>query len=552
VNQPLVERVTEWMAGDPDETDRATLAALLEEGDETELRRRFDAPLTFGTAGLRGPEMAGPAGMNRCTVRRATQGVIAWLRELGLDFSRGVVVGRDGRHGSEAFNDEVVAVLLGAGVKVYEMPGPLPTPLVAYSVKALKAAAGIMITASHNPAQDNGFKLYAADGAQIIPPHDQTVERFAREATTPVLGDRSSTLHSVVPSELWADYQRHFVERFGVPFGSVLRVTYTPLHGVGGVSMMELLTSAGFSAVTPVGAQFLPDADFPTLAFPNPEEPGALDHALATADKSSSTLVIANDPDADRLGAAVLGPQGWRTLRGDEIGWLLASTLLSDADPSRDVVATSIVSSTMLKKMAAAQHVRFAETLTGFKWISRSAGNGVLRFGYEEALGFAVDPLVADKDGMSAGLALCHLAHHLAQQGQTLLDRLDEIESRYGVHAVSQLSFRVDGPEAMSIIAATVNRMKASPPSTLGGLDVSEVVDLESGWHGLLPTQGMVLQLGTHGRVVVRPSGTEPKLKAYVEILGDAGSGESLQQQRDAALEQLVAVGNELTELLKF
>jgi phosphomannomutase len=496
--------------------------------------------------------MAGPAGMNRCTVRRATQGVIAWLRELGLDFSRGVVVGRDGRHGSEAFNNEVVAVLLGAGVKVYEMPGPLPTPLVAYSVKALKAAAGIMITASHNPAQDNGFKLYAADGAQIIPPHDQTVERFASEATTPVLGDRSSTLHSVVPGELWADYQRHFVERFGVPFGSVLRVTYTPLHGVGGVSMMELLTSAGFSAVTPVGAQFLPDADFPTLAFPNPEEPGALDHALATADKSSSTLVIANDPDADRLGAAVLGPQGWRTLRGDEIGWLLASTLLSDADPSRDVVATSIVSSTMLKKMAAAQHVRFAETLTGFKWISRSAGNGVLRFGYEEALGFAVDPLVADKDGMSAGLALCHLAHHLAQQGQTLLDRLDEIESRYGVHAVSQLSFRVDGPEAMSIIAATVNRMKASPPSTLGGLDVSEVVDLESGWHGLLPTQGMVLQLGTHGRVVVRPSGTEPKLKAYVEILGDAGSGESLQQQRDAAHEQLVAVGNELTELLKF
>jgi phosphomannomutase len=316
--------------------------------------------------------------------------------------------------------------------------------------------------------------------------------------------------------------------------------------------MMELLTSAGFSAVTPVGAQFLPDADFPTLAFPNPEEPGALDRALATADKSSSTLVIANDPDADRLGAAVLGPKGWRTLRGDEIGWLLASTLLSDADPSRDVVATSIVSSTMLKKMAAAQHVRFAETLTGFKWISRSAGDGVLRFGYEEALGFAVDPLVADKDGMSAGLALCHLAHHLAQQGQTLLDRLDEIESRYGVHAVSQLSFRVDGPEAMSIIAATVNRMRASPPSTLGGLDVSEVVDLESGWHGLLPTEGMVLQLGTHGRVVVRPSGTEPKLKAYVEILGDAGSGESLQQQRDAAHEQLVAVGNELTELLKF
>ena len=539
------------MAGDPDEADRATLGALLKDGDETELHRRFDTPLTFGTAGLRGPEMAGPAGMNRYTVRRATQGVVAWLHELGLDPSRGVVVGRDGRHGSETFNDEVVTVLLGAGVRVYEMPGPLPTPLVAYSVKALKAVAGIMITASHNPALDNGFKLYAADGAQIIPPHDQTVERFANEATTPVLGKRSSPLHSVVPGELWSDYQRHFVERFGVPFGSVLRVTYTPLHGVGGVPMMELLTSAGFSAVTPVGAQFLPDADFPTLAFPNPEEPGALDRAIATADKSSSTLVIANDPDADRLGAAVLGPQGWRILRGDEIGWLLASALFTDADSTSDVVATSIVSSTMLKKMADAHHVRFAETLTGFKWISRSAGDGVLRFGYEEALGFAVDPLVADKDGMSAGLALCHLAHRLAQQGQTLLDRLDEIETQYGVHAVTQLSFRVDGLEAMSIIAATVKRMKASPPSTLGGLNVSEVVDLESGWHGLEPTEGLVLQLGTHGRVVVRPSGTEPKLKAYVEILGSGISGESLQQQREAANAQLVTVSNELTELLK-
>jgi len=552
VNQQLVERVTTWMAGDPDEMDRATLATLLEEGDETELHRRFDAPLTFGTAGLRGPEMAGPAGMNRYTVRRAAQGVVAWLHELGLDPSRGVVVGRDGRRGSEAFNDEVVAVLLGAGVRVYEMPGPLPTPLVAYSVKALKAVAGIMITASHNPALDNGFKLYAADGAQIIPPHDQTVERFANEATTPVLGKRSSPLHSVVPGELWSDYQRHFVERFGVPFGSVLRVTYTPLHGVGGVPMMELLTSAGFSAVTPVGVQFLPDADFPTLAFPNPEEPGALDRAIATADKSSSTLVIANDPDADRLGAAVLGPQGWRILRGDEIGWLLASALFTDADSTSDVVATSIVSSTMLKKMADAHHVRFAETLTGFKWISRSAGGGVLRFGYEEALGFAVDPLVADKDGMSAGLALCHLAHRLARQGQTLLDRLDEIETQYGVHAVTQLSFRVDGPQAMSIIAATVKRMKASPPSTLGGLNVSEVEDLESGWHGLEPTEGLVLQLGTHGRIVVRPSGTEPKLKAYVEILGSDRSGESLQQQREAAHAQLVTIGNELTELLKF
>jgi phosphomannomutase len=551
VNRQLVERVTKWIEGDPDAKDRATLTKLLDEGNEPELRRRFDAPLTFGTAGLRGPEMAGPAGMNRYTVRRATQGVVAWLDELGIEPSRGVVVGRDGRHGSEVFNDEVVAVLLGAGFKVYEMPGPLPTPLVAYSVKALRAGAGIMITASHNPPQDNGYKLYAADGAQIIPPHDQTVERLANAATSPLLGTRASSLHSVLSSEFWVEYQRHFVERFGVAFGSVLRVTYTPLHGVGGVPMMELLAAAGFGAVTPVGSQFVPDGDFPTLAFPNPEEPGALDRALATADKSSSTLVIANDPDADRLGAAVRGLQGWRILRGDEIGWLLASALLDDASATGDVVATSIVSSTMLKKMAEVAHLRFAETLTGFKWIARSAGDGVLRFGYEEALGFAVDPLVSDKDGLSAGLALCHLAHHLAQQGQTLLDRLDEIESTYGVHAVHQLSFRASGPEAMSSIGATIRRLRATPPTNLGGLEVSEVVDLELGWRGLPPTEGLVLQLGDRGRVVVRPSGTEPKLKAYVEILGDAGSGQSLQLQRGTAREQLMTVSDELTELLK-
>jgi phosphomannomutase len=551
VNQQLVKRVTKWIEGDPDARDRATLIKLLDEGNEPELRRRFDTPLTFGTAGLRGPEMAGPAGMNRYTVRRATQGVVAWLDELGIEHSRGVVVGRDGRHGSEDFNDEVVAVLLGAGFKVYEMPGPLPTPLVAYSVKALGAAAGIMITASHNPPQDNGFKLYAADGAQIIPPHDQTVERLANAATSPLLGTRASSLHSVLSSELWVEYQRHFVERFGVPFGSVLRVTYTPLHGVGGGPMMELLAAAGFGAVTPVGSQFLPDADFPTLAFPNPEEPGALDRAIATADKSSSTLVIANDPDADRLGAAVLGPQGWRILRGDEIGWLLASALLDDPSATGDVVATSIVSSTMLQKMAEAAHLRFVETLTGFKWVARSAGDGVLRFGYEEALGFAVDPLVADKDGLSAGLALCHLAHHLARQGQTLLDRLDEIESTYGVHAVHQLSFRVSGPEAMSSIGATIGRLRATPPTNLGGLEVSEVVDLELGWRGLPPTEGLVLQLGDHGRVVVRPSGTEPKLKAYVEILGDASSGQSLEVQRAVAQERVRAVSDELTERLK-
>jgi phosphomannomutase len=551
VNPTLVERVVAWMAADPDPDDRATLLALLESGDETELARRFAAPLTFGTAGLRGPVMAGPAGMNRLTVRRATQGVVAWMDELGVDHARGVVVGRDARRGSEQFNDEVVSVLLGAGMRVYEMPGPLPTPFVAYCVRALHAGAGIMITASHNPALDNGYKLYASDGAQIIPPHDQTVERYAAAASPPVLAGRDSALHGFVGSEVLASYFDHFVARFTVDGGSDLSVTYTPLHGVGGAPMTELFAAAGFRSVTTVSEQFAPDGTFPTLPFPNPEEPGALDLAIACADAVSSCLVIANDPDADRLGAAVRGPEGWRTLRGDEIGWLLASELLKSATSSDDVVATTIVSSMMLAEMAKQANVRFVTTLTGFKWISRAAGEGVLRFGYEEALGFAVDPLVADKDGMSAALALAKLASDLEREGQTLLDRLDEIESRYGVHSGAQISLRAEGAEGLVAIAAAMKRLRASPPKVLGGLDVTEVADLARGWCGLAPTDGLLFELGSTGRVVVRPSGTEPKLKAYIEIVGATDDPGTLQDRRDGARAALGAVRDELADILK-
>ncbi len=551
MNRELAGRVEAWIAGDPDPADRATLEGLLRDGDERELNRRFSAPLTFGTAGLRGLVMAGPAGMNRYSVRRATQGVVAWLDDMGADPSRGVVVGRDARRGSEDFNDEVVAVLLGAGVAVFEMPRPLPTPFVAFAVKALDAAAGIMITASHNPRGDNGYKLYASDGAQIVPPHDQIVERFANAASTPALGDRSSARHRTVPAELLGRYRDHFAQRFGVKSGSDLRITYTPLHGVGGEPMMELFTAAGFRAVTPVHAQFAPDGSFPTLPFPNPEEPGALDLATAVADDTSSSLVVANDPDADRLGVAVRAAGGWRTLRGDEIGWLLASALLGGMTSSSDVVATTIVSSTMLRAMAQSAHVRFVMTLTGFKWISRAAGDGVLRFGYEEALGYAVDPLIADKDGMSAALAVCQLAHELAENGQTLLDRLDEIETRFGVHAGDHLSLRAEGPEGAALIAAALERLRSSPPTALGSVPVSAVFDLAKGWSGLLPTDGVLLELGDAGRVVVRASGTEPKLKAYIEITSSPGHDGSLPDRRLAATARLGAVRDDLARLLR-
>jgi phosphomannomutase len=550
VNQELRDSVVAWIAGDPDGEDRATLQGLLDRDDEVELQRRFAGPLTFGTAGLRGPVMAGPAGMNRYTVRRATQGVIMWMLERGVDTNRGVVVGRDGRHGSEAFNNEVVHVLLGAGVKVYEMPGPLPTPLVAYCVKALGAEAGIMITASHNPPMDNGFKLYSSDGSQIVPPNDEIVEHYAHVASTPQLAERPSSYHRWISEDLFAQYRTHFTERFGVDEDD-LPIVYTPLHGVGGATMMALFDGAGHKSVTAVAEQFVPDPAFPTLPFPNPEEPGALDLATATADRVGADLVIANDPDADRLGAAVRSPSGWHILRGDEIGWLLASTMLPDMTDDADVVATTIVSSTLLHLMAQEAGVGFAMTLTGFKWLARAAGEGTLRLGYEEALGFAVDPLVADKDGLSAALALSKLALELRREGKSLLDRLDEIEAHFGVHSIYQLSLRADGVEGLSAIRDAVQSMREKPPTQLGGIAVSEVFDLADGFEGLGPTDGLLLRLGTSGRVVVRPSGTEPKLKASIEITAPPGGITRLAEHRSACALQVEAVTENLRELLR-
>ena len=547
MNHDLAARVAAWITADPDAADRATLTELLDTGDEGELSRRFAAPLTFGTAGLRGPVMAGPAGMNRLTVRRATQGVVGWLQEIGSDAARGVVIGRDARHGSEAFNDEAVSVLVGAGVRVHEMPRPLPTPLVAFAVKDLGAAAGIMITASHNPPNDNGYKLYAADGAQIIPPNDEIVERRASHALPPALGDRSSPLHHVIPEGLLSRYRDHLAQRFGVAGGSDLAVTYTPLFGVGGEIMTELFAQAGYRNVSVVASQFQPDPTFPGLAFPNPEEPGVLDEALAHAASVSSSLVIANDPDADRLAVAVPGPHGWRALRGDEVGWLLGSTLLQGE--GGDTVATTIVSSTMLEAMATEASVRYVTTLTGFKWIARAAGDGVLRFGYEEALGYAVDPFVADKDGMSAALCVCRLAHELAERGQSLVDRLDELERRFGVHGGGQLAIRAEGPAALTRITEAVARLRSSPPVALAGLAVTGVVDLAEGWNGLAPTDGVILFLGGDGRVVVRPSGTEPKLKCYIEVTPRGGS--ALDDGRREASARVGAIREELSELLR-
>jgi len=549
VNPSLRAEVAAWLALDPDEGDRATIQRLLDEDDVLELERRFGAPLTFGTAGLRGPEMAGPAGMNRATVRRATQGVLAWLDEIGVDRARGVVVGRDARRGSERFNDEVIGVLLGGGASVFEMPSALPTPFVPYCVKALGAAAGVVITASHNPPEDNGYKLYARDGAQIIPPDDEIVERHMRSAGPVTVADRSAPGHSYVPPSLLEEYRRHMLSRFALDRASALRITYTPLHGVGGEVMTRLFGEAGYASVTPVALQFAPDGSFPTLPFPNPEEPGALDLAIATANDTASSLIIANDPDADRLGAAVRTVDGWRVLRGDEIGWLLASSLLDGIAARGEVAATTIVSSTMLAAMAPAWGVRCVTTLTGFKWIARAGGEDTLGFGYEEALGFAVDSCVADKDGLSAALALAALADALSRSGQSLLDRLDELENRFGVHSTSQLSLRAEGAEGRGAIARVVAEFAAAAPTSLGVLAVREVANLSEGWRGLAPTDGVWLSLGEEGRVVVRPSGTEAKVKAYVEVTPPRRG--TLADQRARAAEWIEGVRESLLERLR-
>lgn len=548
MNEELLSRVGAWLAVDPDEHDRATIEMLLAERNETEIHRRFDEPMTFGTAGLRGPEMAGPAGMNRCTVRRATQGVVAWLEEIGVDLARGVVVGRDARHGSEVFNDEVVGILLGEGVRVYEMPRPLPTPLTAYVLQALGAAAAIMITASHNPPADNGYKLYGPDGSQIIAPHDAIVERHANQAGTAKWAERTSPLYQVVDERILEDYREHMTRRFGV-LTSALSIAYTPLHGVGGETMEELFARSGFGHVALVDEQFRPNPEFPGLPFPNPEEAGVLDAGIARANSAGASLLIANDPDADRLGAAVRRRDGsWRVLRGDEIGWLLGSVALAAAGDD-DVVATTIVSSSMLEKMAARAGVAYVTTLTGFKWITKVAPGNRLAFGYEEALGFAVDPCVADKDGMSAALALTRLAHDLSMHELTLLDRLDELEARYGVHAGSQLSLRVSPPRGREVLTTVMQRVRSDPPGSLGGVEVSEVVDLEAGRNGLAPTEGLIWYLGATGRIVVRPSGTEPKLKAYVEVVGEPGV-KDLAGDRERCAVILEAIRFDLARLL--
>ena len=516
----LRERASAWLADDPDPATREELRALVEAlpGSAAELADRFAGPLTFGTAGLRGPLRAGPNGMNLAVVRAAAAGLVTWL--AGRDATGPVVIGYDARHGSRAFAQETARVATGAGRAALVMPRPLPTPVLAYAVRALHAAAGVMVTASHNPPQDNGYKVYLGSGpggalgagAQIVPPVDREIEAAIRAVgplTGVPLGDPGEVLDDGIVA-------RYLDAVAGVPAPDgprELSVAYTPMHGVGAAVLTAAFARAGFTVPEVVPEQAEPDPAFPTVSFPNPEEPGAMDLVLALAGRVGADLALANDPDADRCAVAVPDPDrpgAWRMLRGDEVGVLLGDHLMRRG--ARGLFAASIVSSSMLGAICARRGVPYAETLTGFKWIVRAGGAGgpALSFGYEEALGYAVAPeLVRDKDGISAALLVAELAAGLRARGRTLTDRLDELAAEFGVYATDQLSVRVDD---LAEIAALMSRLRQSPPAALLGAPVTAVRDL-------LPESDVLIASTPVARAIVRPSGTEPKLKAYLEVV---------------------------------
>jgi phosphomannomutase len=507
----LLERARAWAAQDPDPATRAELESLIGQGASAELADRFAGTLEFGTAGLRGALGAGPNRMNRVVVLRAAAGLAAYLRESGAPDGAPVVIGYDARHNSDVFARDTAEVVTGAGLQALTLPRPLPTPLLAFAIRDLGCVAGVMVTASHNPPQDNGYKVYLGDGSQIIPPAD--AEIAARITAVGAVADiPRGDGGEVLGDEVLDRYVATVVDLAGGGPRD-LDLVYTPLHGVGGAVALSALRQSGFAEPHVVVAQAEPDPDFPTVPFPNPEEPGALDLATELAAGVGADLVVANDPDADRCAVAVPGgPHGWQMLRGDELGALLAQHVLGLR--RQGVYATSIVSSSLLGKMALAEKQLYAETLTGFKWIGRVED---LAFGYEEAIGYCVDPAhVKDKDGISALLMVCDIAARAKAAGRTLRDLLDDLARTYGLHATDQLSVRMDDVAA---IPAVVDRLRDDPPTSLGGLAVEGVDDLSLGSPGVPPTFGLRFRLADHARVVVRPSGTEPKIKCYLEVV---------------------------------
>jgi phosphomannomutase len=548
----LLASARSWMAQDPDEETRGELSSLVdaaETGDESalaELHDRFDSRLAFGTAGLRGEIAAGPNRMNRVLVSQAAAGLAAYLLERAADGAQtSIVIGYDGRKNSAVFATDTAEIMAGAGIRAILLPRLLPTPLVAFAVRHLDVSAGVMVTASHNPPNDNGYKVYLGgddQGSQIVSPADADIAshilRVAAESN--VLELPRSDAYEIAPESVVDAYVAQTAALASRPTAQP-KVVYTAMHGVGWQTFRSVLQQAGFDEPTVVRQQIDPDSAFPTVVFPNPEEPGALDLSFETAREFDADLVIANDPDADRLAIAIRDSSqstGFRALTGNEVGALLgwrAAELLDaaahDEQSASGTLACSIVSSPALRAVAADYGLEFAETLTGFKWVSRTPG---LVFGFEEALGYLVNPsTVRDKDGISAALALLDLASGLAARGLTLDDQLDAFSMRFGQFASGQVSVRVTD---LSQITRVMARLRAEPPAEIGGIRVASIEDLLGTDGALPPSDVLRMHLDDGSRVMVRPSGTEPKLKVYLDTQSSDGS---LEERRAAAAEAL-------------
>ncbi|HEX7099855.1 MAG TPA: phospho-sugar mutase [Acidimicrobiia bacterium] len=553
----LAQRTREWIDADPDPSTRQELEALLEAEDWAELTERMGGVLRFGTAGIRGAVQAGSNRMNRAVVIRTTAGLADFLKR---ERSGHVVVGFDARSSSPQFAEDTVGVLVAAGIDVSYFPHPVPTPIVAYTARKTGAAAAVVITASHNPPADNGYKVYDSNGAQIIPPVDtaisEAIDRIGPARDVPriehPLGP-DSPARRLDFEEIYDAYRRDVDAVRPRREGSSITVAYTPIHGVGWATFQRLVTDAGYPNVEAVAEQRDPDGRFPTVSFPNPEEPGAMDLVEKLGTRIGADLVLANDPDADRLAVAVPdGAGGWRALTGNQIGVLLADYLLQNwSGGDRPMVINSIVSSPMLQSVAELYRAHFDQTLTGFKWIANAAleleakGVGTFVFGYEEALGYTVGGHVRDKDGLSAGLVFLDLAATLRDEGQTVIDRMADLYERAGLWVSTQLSLVRPGTEGLAEIAGAMELLGERTPSELDGRKVVSVRDFRVGaeerprW---LPATDLVeMTLEGGGRVLVRPSGTEPKLKIYVDLPGSAEGDIALQESETRAAADRIA-----------
>ena len=514
----LRTEVENWITDDPDPVTAEQLRKLLGTDDETQLRIFFSGFLQFGTAGLRGPVGPGPSCMNRAVVGRTAAGIASYMKKRNM---KTVVIGRDARHGSEDFTFESAEIFSGAGMQVFVLPRPLPTPVLAFATSYLQCDIGIMVTASHNPPQDNGYKVYVgptADGisyaaSQIINPTDTYMAAEIAAITSLAAQPRSRTW-----TVLGEDVVDEYIKRTSAlaPRPGDIKVVYTAMHGVGTETVQKVFSKAGFTGLVTVDEQCTPDPDFPTVAFPNPEEPGAIDLALTKARAISADLVIANDPDADRCAAAICDKSGnWRMLRGDELG-IIFGEWIARTKPT-GTFGNSIVSSSALKKIAHHYGVDFQETLTGFKWLAKIED---LTFGYEEAIGYAVDSeTVNDKDGISAAIYLTQIAMDLKRSGLSLSDLLDDVWKRHGFHGTEQISIRV---KDMKSITALLHQLRTNPPAYIAGRSVKKIDDLAAPQDGLPPTDGLRIWLDEDIRVIIRPSGTEAKLKCYIEVISES------------------------------